>query len=508
MLRIIFCLFLLSFAKLCHAVVWPFDQRQVLLVQAEGTKFPDDLTVAQIMDVFVERGRVRWMTEKSGDSQVKPLWVPKDFLWDRPSSVRSLGMKHGADGIVLLSETDSRIDLRWYGIVDGQPLYYESLYLPSSSGTSSQDEERKKRLKDWLSEMWNRIPGQGFVAKRDIETLQLEGLANVGIKAGDQVELLRLKNVVRHPVLKTLMKFEYSETGLAQVTTVSKPFSIAHVIYESKLDAIQVGDRYLLKKVAEEVVDVKLKEEGTLEEAKDEASNENADGFFASQFFVLTPRIGVGSLSYEERTENNLFTMQSLSLSYGFRAELLLTSKWYTSLQMDMGTGKFSSLPDEYEASSMASGWSKTRIETGYRISMGEGLGVATVSGGYSRFKFKAEALGSDVAPSAKLYSGLDLGLLLSLPVWGVWSAEAGFTRVLGTFMKEDSLTSGETSSDSTWSFVVQTKVKTDENMEFGLGYEVSQAASTFEGVGTRNVNAISSKATSQRLHLFYGFIF
>jgi len=492
-----------------RAELWPFDQRQVLLAQVEGTEFPDALTTAQVLDVFVERGRVRWVTLKGGAGSLSPVFVPKDFPWNRADSVRELGLRYKSDGIVVLTSKNSQVDLRWYAVSDGQPLYFESLYLPSSSGSAEQDAERKRRLRAWLKEMWDRIPGQGYVVKRDISTLEIEGVANEGLKANDQLSLLRLKDVRRHPVLKTLIGFDSTQTGTATLTAIGKPFSKARIDYESDLDPIREGDRYVLKPLEAKPL---VASPGT---AKTETVSEDAQGLAAignAHIFDISPRIGVGFLSYEERASDQVYKMKTLSISYGLRADLHLTSSWYGAFQFDQGTGKYSSLHEDYAATEMGSGWSYMHVMSGYRMPLSDYAGSSDTQldffGGYSRFSFKAEELSSAVAPSSKTYSGLDFGMAVLVPLQQNWIAEVGFTRVLGAFLKEETLTSGSSSSNSAWSFWAKLRIKAAERSEFGGAFEVYQGSSSFEGTGTRATAALSTKASAQRTAVYYKQMF
>ncbi|MEO5669012.1 MAG: hypothetical protein ABIR96_13205, partial [Bdellovibrionota bacterium] len=453
---------------------------------------------------------VRWITLQGSPASLAPVFVPKDFPWNRSGSVRELGLRYKADGIVVLSSKGAQVDLRWYSVSDGQPLYFESLYVPASSGTVAQDAERKKRLREWLSDIWNRIPGQGYVVKRDITTLEIEGASNEALKVGDQISLLRLKDIKRHPVLKTLVGFESTQTGTATVTALGKPFSTARVDYESDLDPIHEGDRYLHKdaKPAVSAVDKAV--------APKIDADTPGDALFGAlgeqHIFDISPRIGVGFLSYEERVDGQVYKMKTLSLSYGLRADLFLTNAWYAAFQFDQGGAKYGTPPSDYAATELSSGWSNTHMFSGYRMPLSEYAGEGNTEldffGGYSRFGFKAEQLSSAVAPSAKTYSGLDFGMAVHIPLQTKFISEVGFTRMLGAFLKEDSLTSGSASSNSAWSFWAKLRIKAEEHSEFGGAYEVFQGSSSFEGTGTRATPALSAKATSQRSAFYYKQMF
>lgn len=509
----IFVLFL--GAETAHARVWPFDQRQVLLASVQGSDFPSSLLTAQVMDVFVEKGRVRWITRQSSEGTIRPVQVPSDFSWNRSSAVRSLGLRYKADGILVLVWKDSRIDLRWYAVADGNPLYFETLYLPASNGTPEQDAQRRDRLRTWLLDIWAKVPGQGYVVKRDLENIFVEGVQAEGLEVGDRLALLRLERAKRHPVLKTLIGFESSETGFAKIESIEDPFAKARVEYESKLDPIQEGDRYLLSTVA---VTESPEKQGVPEQSEDanpEPKQESSPlAIFPSlgdaNIFNITPEVGWGALSYEERTAAEVYNLKSQSFAAGFTAELLITSSWFAAFEWNMGTGSFGDLPTDYGEESLSSGWSQNRFYTGYRMSLGDyaGVGAGTVDffGGYSRFHMKLAESSADVAPSAKTYSGIGFGASIDMPVADRYSMHASFERVLGTFMGEASLTSGASSSNTLWSFGIGAGYALDERSKLSVNYGVTQGNSNFEGSGTRTTAALSSKSRSTQFSVGYLF--
>ncbi len=497
---LVFCLF--SFQGI-HAATWPFDQRQVLLVSIQGTEFPNDLTTAQIMDVFVERGRVRWITQRAGAGKLVPLEVPSDFVWSRGSAVRSLGLKYKADGIVVLIQDGSKIDMRWYSVTDGRPLYFESLYLPSSSGSSEQDLLRRDRLRAWLLDIWGTIPGRGYVVKRDIQYIYVEGVNAEGLKVGDRLKLLRLQDAKRHPVLKTLIGFESSETGFAKVVEIGDPFAKAQVEYESELDPIQDGDRYT---IVQEVTKVEAKPEQKPE--PETKSVVNVFGGGGAHVFDIQPRLGVGFLKYEEATSADSYSMRSVSYSAGIEFDVYLTKAWTIEVSHDFGTGKFGTPPSDYGSDAIASGWTNTNFLTGYQMSLGDyaGLedGFVSFYGGYSRFQMKLDDGSLAVSPTAKKYSGISMGVEMGLPLDQQWTAIANFHRVFGAYMEETLKTSGASSGNTLWGFELLAKYKLDDKTDIGGGYGVTQASSTFEGSGTRTTPAVSSKASSSKFSLFY----
>ena len=500
------CLILASnfMASKSWSAVWPFDQRQVLLVHIDGTEFPSDLTTAQIMDIFVERGRVRWITKKAGPGRILPISVPRDFVWNRFGAVRSLGLKYKSDGIVVLLEKGSKIDMRWYSVSDGRPLYFETLYLPNSSGTPEQDAMRRKRLRSWLLDIWGKIPGQGYVVKRDMQNLFIEGVNAEGIKVGDRLRLLRLQKAKRHPILKTLVGFESSDTGFAKVTEVGNPFAQARIEYESDLDPIQEGDRYIL--ASEKIVEKSEKPGVKKKIPTDEVLNIFSG--FDSHIIDITPRAGLGFLKYEETTSAEAYEMRTLSYSAGFSLDLHVTKSWLVSITHDFGTGSFGSPPSDYGASAIGSGWTHTNYLTGYRMDLGDYAGIGgallDIFGGYSKFKLKMADGSAAVSPTAKTYSGIAMGINIGMPIDQKWTANVKFKRAFGAFMSEAVETSGATSGNSLWSFDLTGSYKWSDIADIGGTYGVAQATSTFDGSGTRTTPAVSSKASASRFSVFY----
>ncbi len=483
---------------------WPFDQRQILLVQSEGLSVPDPLTLAQIMDVFVQKGRVRWMTQKGGPGQIVPVEVPKDFAWQSSPSVRNLGLKYKVDGIVSLISRGAQIDLRWYSTIDGQPLFFESLYLPAAGPRPAEEEIRRKRLRDWLLELWAKIPGRGFVVKRDIGTLQLEGGVAEGLKVGDKLELLRLQDLQRHPLLKTLIGIKSSLTGTATVTSVGEPFSSAKVDYEAQLDPIREGDRYhvVVQMNAAPLADVNVPK------AAEEEVGESFLPKLTSKILDLDGRLSWATLKHEESTASDDYKLQARGLGFNVLTRLYVTRTWIAGLDLGFGPGAYADLPDDYGSTKIDAGWSSTRFYTGYRMIVDEAseLGAAEVAftAGYRRFLAKADGGPAALAPSAKSYTGIDLGLELKMPILEKWSVRMALGRVLGTGLTEEPETSGDTVSSSLWSFDGGLRMQMDGDSNIGAGVSILEATSIFKGEGTRATPAKKTKAGVSQFYLSY----
>ena len=497
--------------------IWPFDQRQVALVVRDGTAFPDELAVAQLMDVFVKKGRVRWVTQKSGPAQVVPFQVPRDFPWHSSPAVRQLGLKFKVDGLVVLAMRGVQLELQWYGTSEGLPLFFETLSLPEAGPRPGEAEQRKQRLVDWLNGIWAKIPGDGYVVKRDLTTISLEGVSQSNLKVGDKVDLYRIQKFDRHPLLKTLVSFTTSASGRAQIESIGTPFAIAKVEYESQVDSIQNGDRYTLAKVEAKPEKAEAPKDG-------EAAPENSA---AARTFL--PFLGVaedselafyrivdlrgdvfyGSLKHSEIVNGVADAYKLSSKSPGFRVSMqgYVTPQIILLSDLSFGFATFSNVDDAYGVTSLASGFTNFRLGGGYRnifIRSASFPGEFIVSGAYRRFDFSMAASASDIAPIQKTYSGYELGVSLQIPILDKYAALFKGARMLGAALTEAPVTSGETSANAVWQFELGAKWKQSMTSEFVGSIVIESLASTMTGSGTRTTDGLSSTVSATLFALGY----
>ncbi len=495
---------------------WPFDHRQILLVKDEKQNFPDDAAVAQLMDIFVKRGRVRWVTMKAGTAQILPVDVPQDFAWQSTNAVRELGLKYKVDGIVLLVQKGVQLDLRWYATLDGQPLFFETLSLPAA-GSPVEEALRKKRLQDWTHEIWDRIPGLGYVVNRDLGTLKIEGVAQNNVKVGTSLEIRRLVDMERHPLLKTLNGMKTQLTGRATLADVADPLSTAKIDYESQVDPIQPGDRYLVvlgKKVdpapgeavatakPEPNIDEQGREKLSLfgEESTEEKkiSEPNSGGLVDAW-----AGIALGTARYQENTNNNVYKSTGFAPSVEMGARLYVTSEWILEGDFAMSFINYRNTPDAY-GSSISSTTNKVGMGAAYRfVFMDEGpqKGEMIMGLGYQRFGMSMSQVRAAISPSSKNYSGFNVNFAVQIPVIDNYAAFLKANRMFGTNLTESPASSGADSSDTYWDVMMGAKYRLNPSADIFGGYRMVTASSDFTRQGSRATMADSSL---YRANLFF----
>lgn len=508
MMRQRICVF---FILLCGvtgwAQKWSFDQRQILLVQSEDNEFPDELTTAQILDAFVKRGRIRFVTHKEGVSPVSPLKVPAAFEWSSSPVVRQLGLKYKADGILILRKKGVRIELEWYSINDGEPLFFESQNLPEAS--KEQEEIRRLRIQNWVREIWSKIPGDGYVIRRDLDSVYIEGAKELGLKVGDRLDLHRIVRYIKHPMLKTLMKVETSQSGVVVISEMSEPLVRAKIEYESPADPIEGGDRYLVRP------DNPVK---TFEVAQGSVHNVGGTEIPSDPNAPPTtqnePRVAevtaigrIGSVSHEEKfNANSKLKMTGTAPGLELQLRGFLTREWLADFHYGMNFFSFSDVPADYHAgNSVKSGNSHWRLTGGYRIFFMEDVfpsGELVITMGYSKYSLKMAKLSADKAPQAKSYSGFEFGLKLQVPVVYRFAAQFHVYRMLGAGLSESPKTAGSSSSNSVYEFQIGGKYVLSQIQEVFGGIRFNSLSSEYDGQGTRGT---ASESTNIRSTSFLG---
>ena len=534
-------------------MVWPFDQRQVALVQKEASTSPDAKTVAQIMDGFVKEGRVRWVTQKGGPSQLIPFSIPRDFQWQSPTSVRNLGLKLKVDGLLSLSQRGVQIDLQWYGTIDGQPLFFETVNLPDAGPRAGEDEIRHKRLDDWIHEIWSKIPGQGYLVRRDLTTVSLEGAKQIGLKVGDVIEIRRLQKVERHALLKTLIGISSSVTGKAVIQSLEDPFAVAKIDYESALDPIQEGDRYLVLKTevpkpavaatapapggaavtppagapAQKTDTLERDEDGRAylplfgdRDDNDDAAKKSDDENKAEPAATPPPNevqpkyrivdvtgwLSGSSVTHTE-TATGIATPYAMSgLAPGFKLQLRAYITKQILLLSDLGFAFMNFGGSTYGVSSIGSGIVSLRLGVGYRYIFSEGVipGEIVASLGFRRLGLTMSAIASDVAPTAKTYTGYEVGLGIQMPVDNRFGLYVRGSRMLYASLSESPVTGGDSASNLVWQFEGGVKYRINGTSELLGGIQVDSAESNYSGTATRVTSSLSTLLSSTTFQTGY----
>ena len=98
----------------------------------------------------------------------------------------------------------------------------------------------------------------------------------------------------------------------------------------------------------------------------------------------------------------------------------------------------------------------------------------------------------SSVGPSAKDYSGFELGFRLQVPVMPLVGLQMGGGLMLAPTLSESEETGGASSSSQVYRFDARGVFKLDKTSDFFAGLEIESAQTNFTGTGTRTIGSSS----------------
>jgi len=131
--------------------------------------------------------------------------------------------------------------------------------------------------------------------------------------------------------------------------------------------------------------------------------------------------------------------------------------------------------------------------------------GELQILAGYRRWGFTvANASGTAVAPTSKVYGGLEFGLGLSIPVLERIIIQARGSRLMGASLTESPGTSGASADNVVWEFEGGGQYRLSGQSLISAGVRVFSATSTFTGAGTRATSGLSTTLGSSMFYAGY----
>lgn len=318
----------------------------------------------------------------------------------------------GSDSTVLLSsknigrETEMSLEVR---DAEGEPLFIEVSSIPSLSSMDARGKVVEKLFLAFLS----KIPFDGSVTGRSASTITLD-LGSGGILMGEEVDLVRLVSVQRHPLLKTVVGSDYVRVGKARVNHVDRALSFAEIMDEYSGQSIQPGTKVLRTRSVISVPEASQGQRENLRNRNGGFEKSPFDGRLEGEFDRPKARYGYlganllyGSTSYSQSTAVSSEYSGS-GLGALVDGELWVTKHWIASAEYSfVGTnmsGGGATLGDAK--------WTQIRFSGGFRFfanDMGEGAHF-TGKLGYSSTDFNIPA-SSTSSVSGKKFTGPMVGL-------------------------------------------------------------------------------------------------
>jgi len=282
--------------------------------------------------------------------------------------------------------------------------------------------ETGEAIKGLLKTVLKRIPFYGTVTGRDASNLTFDIGAAHGLQKGDVIQISRIDNIKRHPLLKSIVDMQLVPVGNASVDSVEDMISFGHVQSEipgeriqrlSKITAIEA--RAVLE------TDKKPRQTDAHGVSQIEEIEEDSD----------RPQIGflsIGGLlsgfSSTSARNNGAESFSGSAFNPGFRlgTEIWLTKHWFADLQIGYTGMSFTQKDDNSTAEVTTEGQGGNTkqfgINGGYRILPTDSIygPQAFLKLGYYSFSWDIPARPS-VLQGSKSYSAINLGIGGVLPI-------------------------------------------------------------------------------------------
>jgi hypothetical protein len=372
------------------------------------------------------------------DPQVVKALAPDDAAYAKAAASavvhKEAAKVSGADTTVLLktrnvgTETEMQLEFR---DADGELLFSETGSVPGYSKM----EVRWGLIEKLFKTIMAKVPFDGTVTGRTANGITVD-LGISDLKQGEDLEIVRIVSLQRHPLLKTVVGSDYVRVGRAKVMSVDKTLSFAEVKEEYPGEMIAVGAKVLRSKAPisirtdDSYVGQESREKNTNEKRKEEEDPfaDRLEGEFdqpKQRYGSLGIDLLYGSLAQSQNVSTVPTDYTGSGIGGNIAGELWITKNWILTLGYGFQSATLASATGNTLGDAS---WKKAEGFGGYRF-FPDGTGGIALTGsiGFQAQTFTTPSSGADV--SGKKYNGVALrvdGEMVFLPKHKI-SAGFGF---------------------------------------------------------------------------------
>lgn len=293
--------------------------------------------------------------------------------------------------------------------------------------------ETGAKVKGLLKAALKRIPFYGTVSGRDGKELTFDIGSAHGLRARDIIQISRIDNVKRHPLLKSIVDVQLVPVGSAVVDSVEETIAFGHVRNEitgetiQKLHKITAIEGHLPEQVVEKPRDESDRRSRYVE--SDESGVLAGD---RPQLGYVGLGLGLAGFSSSTTDAGGLATYSGSAFNPSFKiqGELWLTKRWFADLTLGVGVASYGQTLNGTTATattvenSQSTSMRTFGISVGYKYLPENDLHGPQI---YAKLGYLSYAWSTNIDPStllsSKSYSGLNLGIGGQLPInspeWG-----------------------------------------------------------------------------------------
>lgn len=256
-------------------------------------------------------------------------------LFEDSKIVQDVAQKHKADAILSLNITKGPNGLNGqmnlYLAKDGQLFLEDSFKSPSAFETT----EVVTFAKTALAKIKEKIPYQGLILSRKNQTVTLNMGARDGLKINDELTVIHIIQLNRHPKHKFVVSSEKEIIGRVKIFKVDEALSFANIILEKEAGVIHTGSKVLGKNFVSYPVPM-VDKDGRLVEGLSQRSDQDiAFGKNPKEWTYHQPQFGrlglfVGNSFYNHNTKlttvGGVPASSAISPNIAVKGELWMTS--------------------------------------------------------------------------------------------------------------------------------------------------------------------------------------
>ncbi len=382
-------------------------------------------------------------------------------------------------------------------------------------------------LKDQMNALYKqilaRIPYVGLVLSRQGNRVTLNLGSSDGLKKDEQVTVIQVVNLNRHPKFHFLIGAEKAILGRIKILKVDETLSFAMIVSEREKGAIQKGAKIGPLEFVKYDEPISLNgvtsPEDKMRNAPDShvVLGKDPDVWVPQKpasYGIVGVRAGLGSLNAHMSmvSAGSLDTSSSFYPAVALDAELWITEEMSVHASIRQGIVSLNnpqpSSGGPSTPGSLSGSLSSYDLLFGYNLRFGSGdVWGPKVEGliGLSSYKLMLDN-STPTTLTSMTFSGIKFGLDGSTPIfagtpWGVGGQVFFF---INPSLSESPVSSGSSSTASINQFGAYGYYKWSEHIKFKLQMDFELYAANFSGVGTRS-GGDSATNGSQRLLTLWG---
>lgn len=460
------------------------------------------------------------------------LPCPQDFqkitieeYEEKPSLVVSLLSKAKAESLVVgrVSRGPSGTSLK-LGLFlgkDGLPWSIENRLF----GDLFELRDVKSQLETQFNRLVASLPFETMVLSRRGSLVTIDRGGNAGFKVGDEIELIQILSVKRHPKFKFVVEVEKSIMGKMKLQKVEETLSFASIVSERETGLIVAGYKGY-RPGFQQYPEVPLTADGRLQQPVGERPDR--DTALGSEAGEWLPKAednpGFGSLAFlfgfgsytasnSLSSSGGVSSTKSLNPSLHLMGEAWITSNWIMRLNLLQNVAELTNELSGSSPSKLNLQSRELQLSGGYRVWFGEDLYSPAIEITFGMNQMSAMV--DDSVPTAFTSARFD-GLHIGFAGWAPVSAGTEkpilvggrFNYVLSPSLSESPVTSGASSNPQVSQFSLMTQIPWKTRVRWIGELRFNQYGATFSGQGTRPESATSLSHSSTSLAAGLEFLF